>query len=93
MISFTGSTAVGLRIAEAGGRTMKRMLLELGGKGAAHRARRRRPRRPPSPPIGSVWTFHSGQICTAPTRAIVHRSRYDEFVEGLAKMADAAPGR
>ena len=37
--------------------------------------------------IGSVWTFHSGQICTAPTRAIVHRSIYDHVVEGLAKMA------
>jgi len=86
MISFTGSTGVGLRIAEVGGRTMKRLLLELGGKGAcivfddadvgaAVRS------------IGSVWTFHSGQICTAPTRAIVHESRYDEVVEGLAKMA------
>ncbi|MGH8982656.1 MAG: aldehyde dehydrogenase family protein [Acidimicrobiia bacterium] len=90
MVSFTGSTAVGLRIAEGGGRTMKRFLLELGGKGAALvfddadigtavKA------------IGSTWAFHSGQICTAPTRAIVHRSRYDEVVEGLAKMASMLP--
>ena len=35
MISFTGSTAVGCRIAEVAGRGMKRLLLELGGKGAA----------------------------------------------------------
>ena len=34
--------------------------------------------------IGSVWTFHSGQICTAPTRVIVHRSKYDALVAGLA---------
>ncbi len=86
MISFTGSTAVGLRIAEAGGRTMKRLLLELGGKGAclvfddANIGAA-------VGMIGSVWTFHSGQICTAPTRAIVHRSKYDEVVEKLAKMA------
>ena len=33
--------------------------------------------------IGSVWTFHSGQICTSPTRAIIHRSIYDQVVEGL----------
>src|SRR5438477_5246648 len=90
MISFTGSTAVGLRIAEAGGRTMKRLLLELGGKGAgivlddADLATA-------VTAIGSVWTFHAGQICTAPTRAIVHRSRYQEFVEGLAKMATLLP--
>jgi acyl-CoA reductase-like NAD-dependent aldehyde dehydrogenase len=90
MISFTGSTAVGLRIAEAGARTMKRMLLELGGKGAAivlddadiATAVKS---------IGSTWAFHSGQICTAPTRAIIDRSRYDEVVEGLAKMATVLP--
>src|SRR5215510_958730 len=90
MISFTGSTAVGLRIAEAGGRTMKRLLLELGGKGAClvlddadlDAA---------VTGVGSVWMFHSGQICTAPTRAIVHRARYEEFVERLAKMATVLP--
>ena len=37
--------------------------------------------------IGSVWTFHAGQICTAPTRVIVHRSKHDALVDGLAKMA------
>ena len=69
---------------------MKRLLLELGGKGAAlvlddadvTNAVRM---------IGSTWTFHSGQICTAPTRAIVHRSQYDAVVEGLAQMGRALP--
>ena len=35
MISFTGSTGVGSKIMENGGKTMKRLLMELGGKGAA----------------------------------------------------------
>jgi acyl-CoA reductase-like NAD-dependent aldehyde dehydrogenase len=35
-----------------------------------------------------VWAFHSGQICTAPTRAIVHRSLHDQFVEKLAGFAN-----
>jgi acyl-CoA reductase-like NAD-dependent aldehyde dehydrogenase len=35
----------------------------------------------------SVWAFHAGQICTAPTRAVVHRSRYDELVGALAEAA------
>jgi acyl-CoA reductase-like NAD-dependent aldehyde dehydrogenase len=86
MISFTGSTGVGARIFEAGGKTMKRLLLELGGKGAcivcddADLAQA----------IGalvSVWGFHSGQICTAPTRAIVHRGVYDQLVAGLQAAA------
>ena len=37
--------------------------------------------------IASVWGFHSGQICTAPTRVIVHKSRVDELVGGLEKAA------
>ncbi|MEZ0065152.1 phenylacetaldehyde dehydrogenase [Streptacidiphilus sp. MAP12-20] len=86
MISFTGSTTVGRRIATDGGATMKRLLMELGGKGAAivledadlGKAIQA---------IGSTWAFHSGQICTAPTRALVHRSRYDDVVAGLARYA------
>jgi acyl-CoA reductase-like NAD-dependent aldehyde dehydrogenase len=86
MVSFTGSTGVGMRIAEAGGRTMKRFLLELGGKGAGLVFDDADVRNAVKM-IGSVWTFHSGQICTAPTRAIVQRNVYDQVVEGLAKMA------
>ncbi len=86
MVSFTGSTGVGERIMEAGGKTMKRLLLELGGKGAGlvlddadlEKA---------VAAISSVWSFHSGQICTAPTRAIVHKSRYDELVSKLGAVA------
>ncbi len=86
MVSFTGSSGVGARIGEVAGRTMKRQLLELGGKGAALVLDDADVKNAVSM-IGSVWTFHAGQICTAPTRAIVHRSIYDEVVAGLAKMA------
>jgi acyl-CoA reductase-like NAD-dependent aldehyde dehydrogenase len=86
MVSFTGSTAVGTRIGEVGGRTMKRMLLELGGKGAAI-VFDDADMKTAIQMIGSTWTFHSGQICTAPTRAIIHRNVYDQVVGGLAQMA------
>ncbi len=86
MVSFTGSTAVGQRIFEAGGRTMKRLLLELGGKGAALVLDDANLATAVTA-LASVWGFHSGQICTAPTRAIVHRSRYDELVAALAAAA------
>jgi acyl-CoA reductase-like NAD-dependent aldehyde dehydrogenase len=86
MVSFTGSTGVGLRIAEVAGRTMKRLLLELGGKGAALVLDDADVKTAVGA-IGSVWTFHSGQICTAPTRAIIHRAKYDAVVAGLSQMA------
>lgn len=90
MVSFTGSSAVGRRIGEVAGSRMKRLLLELGGKGAAlvlddadldNAARM----------IGSVWSFHSGQICTAPTRTIVHRSQLDALIERLCAYGGALP--
>src|SRR5690606_12081508 len=88
MISFTGSTEVGRRIGAVAGRDMKRLLLELGGKGAstvfddadldAAVAG-----------TGSTFAFHSGQICTAPTRVLAQRGVYDQVVERLAGMASA----
>lgn len=88
MVSFTGSTGVGTRIGEVGGRTMKRLLLELGGKGGAL-VYDDANLKTAIGMIGSTWTFHSGQICTAPTRAIVQRGVYDQVVAGLAQMAKA----
>jgi phenylacetaldehyde dehydrogenase len=88
MVSFTGSTGVGRQIASEAGRGMKRTLLELGGKGAAvvfedadlDKA---------AAAIGSTWTVHSGQVCTAPTRVIAHRAIYDELIERLAAFGSA----
>jgi acyl-CoA reductase-like NAD-dependent aldehyde dehydrogenase len=86
MVSFTGSTAVGRRIAEVCGRDMKRQLMELGGKGAAlvfddadlGSA---------VAGIGTTFSFYSGQICTAPTRVLAQRGVYDRLVEQLASYA------
>jgi acyl-CoA reductase-like NAD-dependent aldehyde dehydrogenase len=86
MVSFTGSTAVGQRIAAAGAPSMKRLLMELGGKGAAV-VFEDADIKAVVTAIGSTWAFHSGQICTAPTRAVVHRSIFDQVVEGLSKFA------
>ena len=86
MISFTGSTAVGVRIFESGAQTMKRLLLELGGKGAAIVCEDADVSKAIAALV-SVWGFHSGQICTAPTRAIVHRSLHDQLVAGLEAVA------
>ncbi len=86
MVSFTGSTAVGERIYSAGAPTMKRLLLELGGKGAALILEDADVAAAVKALV-SVWGFHSGQICTAPTRAVVHRSLYDSVVGALTATA------
>ncbi|MFE5035363.1 aldehyde dehydrogenase family protein [Streptomyces sp. NPDC056683] len=86
MVSFTGSTAVGQRIAEVCGRDMKRQLMELGGKGAAvvfddadvGSA---------VAGIGTTFSFYSGQICTAPTRVLVQRGLYERLVDQLVAYA------
>jgi len=88
MVSFTGSTPVGRAIGEAAGRDMKRLLLELGGKGAAI-VFDDADLKNAIGTIASVWAFHSGQICTAPTRVIAQRGVYDQVVAGL----QAAAGR
>ncbi|MFG2559937.1 aldehyde dehydrogenase family protein [Streptomyces sp. NPDC048496] len=90
MVSFTGSTAVGQRIAEVCGRGMKRQLMELGGKGAAvvlddtdlDAA---------VAGIGTTFSFYSGQICTAPTRVLVQRGVHDALVERLTAYAGHLP--
>ena len=90
MVSFTGSTGVGRRIGEVAGGRIKRQLLELGGKGASiifddadiEAAVQG---------TGSTWAFHSGQICTAPTRVLAQRGVHDEVVEGLATFAGYLP--
>lgn len=86
MVSFTGSTEVGARIAAVAAPRMARLLMELGGKGACL-VLDDAAVDPAVACIGSTWAFHSGQICTAPTRAVVHRSHLDEVVTKLAAFA------
>jgi acyl-CoA reductase-like NAD-dependent aldehyde dehydrogenase len=87
MVSFTGSSGVGVAIQTECARTMKRSLMELGGKGAALVLADADVSKAVTA-LASVWGFHSGQICTAPTRAVVHRSRLDEVTAGLRASAE-----
>jgi acyl-CoA reductase-like NAD-dependent aldehyde dehydrogenase len=83
-INFTGSTATGRKLAEAAGRNLKRVVLELGGY---------------NPLIvladadldyavdaSAFGAFlHQGQICMSARRIIVERGIADEFTERLAE--------
>ncbi|MFF9689883.1 gamma-aminobutyraldehyde dehydrogenase [Streptomyces sp. NPDC014623] len=88
MTSFTGSTAVGRRVAELATSTVKRLHLELGGKApflvfddadldAAVQ--------------GAVAgaLINTGQDCTAATRAYVQRPLHDAFVSGVAALMES----
>lgn len=90
MIAFTGSTAVGRLIAEAAGRTLKKVTVELGGK---------------SPLLilddadldiaasNAAWGafLHQGQICMASGRILVQESIAEEFTHRLATKAAHLP--
>ncbi len=87
MVSFTGSTRAGRLITKAAAETIKRVTLELGGKGAniifADADEKAVIR-------GARHCFgNTGQSCNAPTRMLVERSRYDEAVAQAAETADA----
>ncbi|UOD81781.1 aldehyde dehydrogenase family protein [Paenarthrobacter ureafaciens] len=90
LVSFTGSTAVGRAVYAAGSQTMKRMVLELGGKGACI-VFEDADLEAAVKGISNTWTVNTGQICSAPTRAIVHRSVYEEVLERLEAVARAVP--
>ncbi|WP_052887630.1 aldehyde dehydrogenase family protein [Thermogemmatispora carboxidivorans] len=86
MISLTGSTEVGRRVAELCGRDLRRCALELGGKNAVIVLEDADlPRAVASVALGAFGT--TGQRCTATSRVIVHRAVVSEFSERLIEAA------
>jgi acyl-CoA reductase-like NAD-dependent aldehyde dehydrogenase len=85
-VAFTGSTAVGRRIVQASAGNLKRVQVELGGKGAnivfgdADIT---------AAVNGSAFAiFHNqGQACIAGSRLVLHESIADEFLEKFTALA------
>lgn len=79
LVSFTGSSRAGIAISKNAADSLKRVSLELGGKGANIIFA--------DAPANAVTNGvkrcfnNTGQSCNAPTRMLVERSRYDEAVE------------
>ncbi|BAH40424.1 MAG TPA: aldehyde dehydrogenase [Gemmatimonas aurantiaca] len=89
VISFTGSTATGRRVMESASHTIKRTLLELGGKSAmvvlddADF---------PQALAGAAYVCaNAGQGCVLNTRLLVPRSRYDEAIAILESIYRQVP--
>ena len=87
-VSFTGSTAVGRRLVEGSAPTLKRLQLELGGKGAnivfedADIA---------AAVAGSAFAiFHNqGQACIAGSRLILHERIAEDFLARFIALAES----
>lgn len=87
-IAFTGSTATGRRIVQASAGNLKKVQLELGGKGAnivfedANLA---------AAVNGSAWAiFHNqGQACIAGSRLMLHEKIADAFLEKFIPLAQS----
>ena len=87
-VTFTGSATVGRRIVELAAPTLKRVVLELGGKSADVLL--------PGTDVASLamrcvlgWTGNAGQGCSSLTRTLVHRPDYDRYLAAAVASAEA----
>ncbi len=86
MISFTGSSRAGIAISKNAADTLKRVSLELGGKGA-NIVFADAPDEAVAQGVARCFN-NTGQSCNAPTRMLVERSRYDEAVAQAKAQAE-----
>ena len=84
MVSFTGSTAAGIRVAKLAADTVKRVAQELGGKSANIILRDADTEASVTAGVQACYT-NAGQNCQSPTRMLVHRSQRDLAFEAARK--------
>jgi acyl-CoA reductase-like NAD-dependent aldehyde dehydrogenase len=89
MVSFTGSTAAGRRVAEIAAGTIKRTSLELGGKSASVVLDDADFERAVRASLNHAF-INSGQTCASWTRMLVPRDRHDEAVRIAADEVRAS---
>ncbi|HVW42418.1 MAG TPA: aldehyde dehydrogenase family protein [Amycolatopsis sp.] len=83
IVSFTGSDAVGRMVYGQAADSLKKVVLELGGKSASIICADADVDKALRDSLMGM-TVHAGQGCSLMTRTVVHRSRHDEVVERLA---------
>ena len=88
MVSFTGSTRAGKRVAELGAQTVKRVTQELGGKSANIILDDADLDSAVAAGVQACY-LNSGQTCSAPTRMLVPRSRQEDAVEVAKRTAES----
>jgi acyl-CoA reductase-like NAD-dependent aldehyde dehydrogenase len=87
MVSFTGSTRAGKRVAELASQTVKRVALELGGKSANVILDDADLETAVTAGVKNCY-LNSGQTCTALTRMLVPRNRMEEAAQVAKRVAE-----
>lgn len=89
-ITFTGSTAVARTLlAATGASTMKRLSLEAGGKSANLVFADVDDLDAAASAAADGAFYNQGEVCSANSRLLVHASIRDEFLQALARHAEA----
>ncbi|MGQ7845809.1 aldehyde dehydrogenase family protein [Granulosicoccus sp. 3-233] len=86
LISFTGSSRAGIAISRNAADSLKRVSLELGGKGA-NIVFADAPEEAVQQGVARCFN-NTGQSCNAPTRMLVERSRYEEALAEACEQAE-----
>jgi aldehyde dehydrogenase (NAD+) len=87
VVSFTGSTQVGARVAELAASNITRVALELGGKSANIVLPDADLSRAVKTGVGNAF-LNSGQTCSAWTRMLVPRDQHDDIVERIGSVVE-----
>jgi betaine-aldehyde dehydrogenase len=88
MVSFTGSTRAGRRVAEVAAQTVKRVALELGGKSPHVILEDADIEKAVKAGVNECY-LNSGQACIAPSRMLAPKSKYEEVVQLARKVAES----
>ncbi len=86
-INFTGGTETGRHIMRVASKTLKHLTLELGGNDAAIVLQDAQLDPPALQRMVMGAFLTTGQVCMALKRLYVHRSRFDELLEGVTAVA------
>lgn len=86
MISFTGSNAVGKKILEYTSNSVKKLIMELGGKSAGIVLEDADLEAAVNGSLCSIF-LNQGQMCTAMSRILVDQAVYDDFVSQFVEKA------
>jgi len=88
LVAFTGSIPVGKQLAGLAAQVMKPTLMELGGHAPVIVCEDADPEQAAVRTAASKFV-NAGQVCTSPSRIIVHERLHDRFVDALVRAAES----